>query len=93
MILWNPQTDTCYLEAYWQLQVITVDPNRSSWNPARYEADQLREASLGLFNVPMVRKVRCLSHEVWSRQLGNMSECGHYVFIKYLESTIIMIDI
>lgn len=75
MILWNPKTDICYLEAYWKLEVVTEDPNRTSWNPARYEANLLRQASLGFFNVPTGRQVRCLSHEVWARRhVGNMSE-------------------
>lgn len=79
MILWNPETDTCYLEAYWQLELVTEDPSRTSWNPARYEANLLRQASLGFFNVPMRRQVRCLTHEVWSRQVGNMSKCANNV--------------
>lgn len=75
MILWNPETDTCYLEAYWQLEVVTEDPNSTNWNPARYEANLLRQASLGFFNVPTGRQVRCLTHEVWARPVGSMSEC------------------
>jgi len=74
VILWNPETDTCYLEAYLQLEVVTDDPSQTSWNPARFEANILRNASMGFFNVPMGRQVRCLSHEVWSKQVGNLSE-------------------
>ncbi|XP_022179116.1 uncharacterized protein LOC111039792 [Myzus persicae] len=73
VILWNPETDTCYLEAYLQLEVVTEDPSQTSWNPARFEANILRKASMGFFNVPMARQVRCLSHEVWSKQVGNLN--------------------
>lgn len=79
MILWNPETDTCYLEAYWQLEAVTDNPSSTIWNPARLEANVLRQANLGFFNIPMGREVRCLSHEVWSRQVGNLSE---YAFKK-----------
>jgi len=73
VILWNPETDTCYLEAYLQLELVTEDPSQTSWNPARFEANILRKASMGFFNVPTGRQVRCLSHEVWSKQVGNMN--------------------
>ncbi|XP_050541162.1 uncharacterized protein LOC126905481 isoform X2 [Daktulosphaira vitifoliae] len=73
VVLWNPQHDTCFLEAYWQLEIITNDPNCSSWNPARHEANILRQTPLGFFNVPTAKEVRCLSHEVWSRQVGNIN--------------------
>jgi hypothetical protein len=76
VILWNPKTDTCYLEAYWQLEAITEDSS-TSWNPARHEANILRQAPLGFFNVPAGRQVKCLSHEIWSRHDGYLSECGH----------------
>lgn len=75
MILWNPETDTCYLEAYLQLELVTENPRcHAIWNPARFEANILRKASMGFFNVPMSRQVRCLSHEVWSKQSHSMSE-------------------
>ncbi|XP_026810892.1 uncharacterized protein LOC113552289 [Rhopalosiphum maidis] len=73
VILWNPETDTCYLEAYLQLELVTEDPSQTSWNPARFEANILRKASMGFFNVPTGRQVRCLSHEVWSKQVGNIN--------------------
>lgn len=81
VILWNPKTDICYLEAYWQLEAVTEDRSYTNWNPARYEANLLRKASLGFFDIPMAREVRCLSHEVWSRQVGNISEIACYIFI------------
>lgn len=85
MILWNPETDICYLEAYWQLEVVTDDPSRTSWSPARFEANILRQAELGFFNIPMARKVRCLQHEVWSRQVGSLSECVFYKICSRLQ--------
>ncbi|XP_025412248.1 uncharacterized protein LOC112684793 [Sipha flava] len=72
VILWNPKTDTCYLEAYWQLEAITEDSS-TSWNPARHEANILRQAPLGFFNVPAGRQVKCLSHEIWSRHDGYLN--------------------
>ncbi|XP_050422146.1 uncharacterized protein LOC126834337 isoform X2 [Adelges cooleyi] len=71
IILWNPQADTCFLEAYWQLEMTADVPNCPNWNPARDEANILRQSPLGFFNIPMARQVRCLSHEVWSCQVGN----------------------
>lgn len=81
VILWNPKTETCYLEAYWQLEVVTVDSSSTSWNPARFEANILRQASMGFFNIPMCRQVRCLTHEVWSRQVGNMSKMHYTTYL------------
>lgn len=80
VVMWNPKTDICYLEAYWQLEAVTENRSYTNWNPARFEANLLRKASLGFFDIPMARQVRCLSHEVWSRQVGNMSELACYVY-------------
>lgn len=92
MILWNPETDICYLEAYWKLEVITEDPNRTNWNPARFEANLLRQASLGFFNVRTGRQVRCMTHEVWARHVGDISEHTLWMAIYFeLQSIIIVI--